>query len=63
MEKIKELKANYLSENQYVRKTTLDLNDLLKRRSDEKKNDNKKNILLIAGTFISAGIVFLLIIL
>ena len=42
MEKIKELKANYLSENQYVRKTTLDLNDLLKRRSDEKKTIIKK---------------------
>ena len=40
--------------------TRLDLNDLLKRMEDQKKDDKKINILIISGVFVLA-VVFLVI--
>ena len=41
-------------------KPRLDLNDLLKRAKDQKKNDKKTNLLILSGTITVAFVVFLL---
>ena len=41
-------------------KPRLDLNDLLKRAKDQKKNDKKANILILSGVVTVAFVVFLL---
>ena len=51
--------------NQYAQsakfvKPRLDLNDLLKRAKDQKKNDKKANILILSGVVTVAFVVFLL---
>ena len=51
--------------NQYAQsakfvKSRLDLNDLLKRAKDQKKNDKKANLLILSGAVIVAFVVFLL---
>ena len=38
----------------------LDLNDLLKRMEDRKKDDKKINILIISGVFVLAVVFFLI---
>ena len=38
----------------------LDLNDLLKRMEDQKKDDKKINILIISGVFVLAVVFFLI---
>ena len=54
-------------ENQYqysqsakFEKPRLDLNDLLRRAEDQKKNDKKANLLILSGAVIVAFAVFLL---
>ena len=51
--------------DQYVQsakfaKPRLDLNDLLKRAKDQKKNDKKANLLILSGAVTVAFVVFLL---
>ena len=51
--------------NQYAQsvkfvKSRLDLNDLLKRAKDQKKNDKKANLLILSGAVTVAFVVFLL---
>ena len=41
-------------------KPRLDLNDLLKRAKDQKKNDKKANLLILSGAVLVALVVFLL---
>ena len=41
-------------------KSRLDLNDLLKRAKDQKKNDKKANLLILSGAATVAFVVFLL---
>ena len=41
-------------------KPRLDLNDLLKRAKDQKKNDKKANLLILSGAVTVAFVVFLL---
>ena len=41
-------------------KPRLDLNDLLKRAKDQKKNDKKANLLILSGAITVAFVVFLL---
>ena len=41
-------------------KPRLDLNDLLKRAKDQKKNDKKANLLILSGAVTVALVVFLL---
>ena len=41
-------------------KPRLDLNDLLKRAKDQKKNDKKANLLILSGVVTVAFVVFLL---
>ena len=41
-------------------KRRLDLNDLLKRAKDQKKNDKKANLLILSGAVTVAFVVFLL---
>ena len=38
----------------------LDLNDLLKRREDQKKDDKKINILILSGVLVLAVVFFLI---
>ena len=54
-------------ENQYqysqsakFAKPRLDLNDLLKRAKDQKKNDKKANLLILSGSVAVAFVVILL---
>ena len=61
------MKASQAEEDRYGYtksvKTTgsrLDLNDLLKRIEDQKKNDKKINILIISGVFVLAVVFFLI---
>ena len=49
--------------NQYSEKSIksrLDLNDLLKRAKDQKKNDKKTDLLIFSGAITVAFVVFLL---
>ena len=51
--------------DQYVQsakfeKPRLDLNDLLKRAKDQKKNDKKANLLILSGSVAVAFVVILL---
>ena len=53
------------NQNQYAQsakfvKPRLDLNDLLKRAKDQKKNDKKANLLILSGAVTVAFVVFLL---
>ena len=41
-------------------KPRLDLNDLLRRAKDQKKNDKKANLLILSGAVTVAFVVFLL---
>ena len=41
-------------------KPRLDLNDLLKRAKDQKKNDKKTDVLILSGAVAVAFVVFLL---
>ena len=41
-------------------KPRLDLNDLLKRAKDQKKNDKRTNVLILFGAITVAFVVFLL---
>ena len=61
------MKASQAEEDRYGYtksvKTTgsrLDLNDLLKRMEDQKKDDKKINILIISGVFVLAVVFFLI---
>ena len=61
------MKASQADEDRYGYiksvKTTgsrLDLNDLLKRMEDQKKDDKKINILIISGVFVLAVVFFLI---
>ncbi len=61
------MKASQAEEDRYGYiksvKTTgsrLDLNDLLKRMEDQKKDDKKINILIISGVFVLAAVFFLI---
>jgi len=61
------MKASQAEEDRYGYtksvKTTgsrLDLNDLLKRLEDRKKDDKKINILIISGVFVLAVVFFLI---
>ena len=63
----KAMKASQAEEDRYGYiksvKTTgsrLDLNDLLKRMEDQKKDDKKINILIISGVFVLAAVFFLI---
>ena len=61
------MKASQAEEDRYgytkSAKTTgsrLDLNDLLKRMEDQKKNDKKINILIFFGVLVLIAVVFLI---
>ena len=61
------MKASQAEEDRYGYiksvKTTgsrLDLNDLLKRMEDKKKDDKKINILILSGTLSVAVVIFLI---
>lgn len=49
-------------ESRFATKRRLDLNDLLKRMKDQKKDDKKTNLLVLFGTAIVAVVVFLILI-
>ena len=51
------------AEDRFVTKGRLDLNDLIKRRQLEKKNDRKTNLLIFSGATTIAAVVFIILIL
>ena len=55
----KENRNQYAQSAKFV-KSRLDLNDLLKRAKDQKKNDKKANLLILSGVVTVAFVVFLL---
>ena len=55
----RENRDQYAQSAKFV-KSRLDLNDLLKRAKDQKKNDKKANLLILSGAVIVAFVVFLL---
>ena len=55
----RENRYQYAQSAKFV-KPRLDLNDLLKRAKDQKKNDKKANILILSGVVTVAFVVFLL---
>ena len=55
----RENRYQYTQSAKFV-KPRLDLNDLLKRAKDQKKNDKKANILILSGVVTVAFVVFLL---
>ena len=46
--------------DRFATKTRLNLNDLLRRRSEEKKVDKKTNLIIFSGAAVVAVIVFLI---
>ena len=50
-------------EDRFVTKGRLDLNDLIKRRQLEKKNDRKTNLLIFSGATTVVAVVFIILIL
>ena len=50
-------------EDRFITKGRLDLNDLIKRRQLEKKNDQKTNLLIFSGATTVAVVVFIILIL
>ena len=55
----KENRYQYIKSAKSI-KSRLDLNDLLKRAKDQKKNDKKENLLILSGAVTVAFVVFLL---
>ena len=55
----RENRDQYAQSARFV-KTRLDLNDLLKRAKDQKKNDKKANLLILSGAVTVVFVVFLL---
>ena len=55
----KENRYQYIESAKSI-KSRLDLNVLLKRAKDQKKNDKKANILILSGVVTVAFVVFLL---
>ena len=55
----RENRDQYAQSAKFV-KSRLDLNDLLKRAKDQKKNDKKANLLILSGAVMVAFVVFLL---
>ena len=51
--------TNYLS-NRFAPKVRLNLNDLLKRKMEEKKLDKKTNLLIFSGATAVAAVVFVI---
>ncbi len=50
-------------EDRFITKGRLDLNDLIKRRQLEKKNDRKTNLLIFSGATTVVAVVFIILIL
>ena len=46
--------------DQFTTKARLNLNDLLRRRSEEKKVDKKTNLLILSGASAVAAVVFVI---
>ena len=55
----RESRDQYAQSARFV-KPRLDLNDLLKRAKDQKKNDKKTDLLIFSGAITVAFVVFLL---
>ena len=49
--------------DRFITKGRLDLNDLIKRRQLENKNDQKTNLLIFSGVTVIAAVVFIILIL
>ena len=52
--------AENLSLDRFKTKARLNLNDLLRRRSEEKKVDKKTNLLILSGASAVAAVVFVI---
>ena len=52
-------KHNYF-QKRFTENVRLNLNDLKKRRSEEKKIDRKKNVLIVSGAIATISVVFII---
>ena len=59
-EKSKRLEGDSLESDRFSTKARLNLNDLLRRRSQERKVDKKANLLIITCVSAVAAVVFLI---
>ena len=60
-ERANKLEENGLSAERFTAKERLNLNDLLRRRSEEKKVDKKTNLLIVSSlSVVAAGIILIL---
>ena len=60
MEYVDKKNRNQYAQSAKFVKPRLDLNDLLKRAKDQKKNDKKANLLILSGAVTVAFVIFLL---
>tara|TARA_B100000029_G_scaffold417811_1_gene422596 strand:+ start:190 stop:384 length:195 start_codon:yes stop_codon:yes gene_type:complete len=60
-EKVSKLEENNVVAERFTTKERLNLNDLLRRRSEEKKVDKKTNLLIVSSlSVLAAGIILIL---
>jgi len=60
-EKVSKLEENNIGAERFTTKERLNLNDLLRRRSEEKKVDKKTNLLIVSSlSVVAAGIILIL---
>ena len=58
-----QVRSDRAVEDRFVTRGRLDLNDLIKRRQLENKNDQKTNLLIFSGVTVIAAVVFIILIL
>ena len=60
-EKVSKLEENNIGAERFTTKERLNLNDLLRRRSEEKKVDKITNLLIVSSlSVVAAGIILIL---
>ena len=59
-EDAKRLEENNLISDRFAKKARLNLNDLLKRRSEEKQVDKKTNLIIVSSLTVVATVIVLI---
>ena len=59
-EEARKIEEAEITSDRFVVKTRLNLNDLLRRRSEEKKVDKKTNLIILSSVSAVAAVVFLI---
>ena len=59
-ENVKKLEESNLAADRFTTKERLNLNDLLRRRSEEKKVDKKTNFLIVSSLTVVGAVIILI---